>query len=136
MLNPKSAAIIRQLTELLSGSHSAAQGPGIQPGDIVQIHPSADSVFGGLCMRITRKRGVNLEGYLLRPHRSGCKEAWYSFTEGELTFIGSLSHPEPKWGFRGQGRFTPDGQYEPYPESKRIPIGRVLSGETRQRNAR
>jgi hypothetical protein len=78
----------------------------IEPGDLVQIKPAADKIFGGMIMRVTRVRPDRIEGYLLRPHRSGWREAWHHHTAPELVHIGRVIHAEPEWGFRGEPQFA------------------------------
>jgi len=79
--------------------------PGPQPeeteaiaaGDIVQIRPSADPTFGGLVFRVGRLDDY-VHGYLLVPHRGGCKEAWLRYKPCEVGKLGTLRWPEAEWG--------------------------------------
>ncbi len=76
-------------------------GPGaIAAGDVVQLKPDADPVFGGMLLRVTRTNAHRIEGYLLTPHRGGCRDAWYRFPPSCVSQIGRLLYPEAAWGFR------------------------------------
>lgn len=93
------------LTELRSyidslEQHATPDAPGLQPGDIVQIHPDADRAFGGVLLRVTRVRACQVEGYLLHAHRAASREAWYRFPPTSLLYIGRVLHPEAEWATR------------------------------------
>lgn len=75
------------------------------PGDLVQIAPSADPVFGGPVARVTQTTPSGVRGYLLVPHRGGAREAWQSFKQAVIERVGRVKWPEAEWGFRsGNGR--------------------------------
>jgi len=76
------------------------------PGDLVQIAPAADPVFGGLVVRVTQTTTSGVRGYVLVPHRGGSREAWQQFKQAEIERCGRIRWPEAEWGFRnnGQGR--------------------------------
>lgn len=82
-------------------SESSSAGDTLQPGDLAQIKPAADKVFGGMVIRVTRVLPGKVEGYLLRPHRCGVKIGWHHHTAPELDRVGRIVHPEAKWGFQG-----------------------------------
>lgn len=67
---------------------------------VVQLKPSADPVFGGLLMRVQDSELNLLRGYLLRPHRGGCREAWWKARPGDVDYVGRVIWPEAAWGFR------------------------------------
>src|SRR5579884_487367 len=71
-----------------------------KPCDIVQLKTSADETWGGMIMRVKRVHNGRLEGYLLRPHRGGWRDAWYKAKLCEITPVGNLTWPEAQWGFR------------------------------------
>jgi hypothetical protein len=83
------------------GSAPTDQLEAIQPGDIVQLKPSADRVFGGLLLRV--KKVDPIRGYLLIPRRGGSLETWTRCKACEVDRIGGLRWPEAAWGFRGWG---------------------------------
>lgn len=75
--------------------------PGTAPvaiGDVVQLKPSADRAWGGLLLRVKQLDPVR--GYLLIPHRGGCREAWVRLKACEFSRIGALQYEEAAWGFR------------------------------------
>lgn len=74
------------------------------PGDLVQIRPTADPVFGGLMLRVTQTRDFGLAGYLLIPHRGGNREAWQRLKHCEYERVGRVEWPEAEWGFRSADR--------------------------------
>jgi hypothetical protein len=97
--------IIAQLRALLMHLEAAippAAGDELQPGDVVQLRPDTDVVFGGMMLRVTRVTKWSIEGYLLSPHRCGSKEAWHRYTPGQVTRIGRTLYQEADWGF-GRG---------------------------------
>lgn len=76
-------------------------GDELTPGDLVQLKPAADRVYGGMIMRVTRVLANRVDGYLLRPHRCGVRIAWHHRTPPEVTRLGRVVYPEADWGFRG-----------------------------------
>lgn len=60
----------------------------IGAGDVVQIRPFADQTFGGMLLVVTKASAYELRGYLLRPHRGGCREAWMRLKHCEVERIG------------------------------------------------
>lgn len=69
------------------------------PGDLVQLLPSTDHVFGGMLFRVCKSSAYGVKGFLLVPHRGGCREAWHSYTPGQVRKIGHLHWPESEFGF-------------------------------------
>jgi hypothetical protein len=75
------------------------------PGDLVQIAPATDPVYGGLVARVTQETSTGIRAYLLVPHRGGTRETWQSFNRSEVERVGRVKWPEAEWGFRsGNGR--------------------------------
>lgn len=70
----------------------------INVGDVVQLRPSADEVFGGLLLRVRKLNPIR--GYLLLPRRGGALEAWTKVKPCEVGRIGALRWPEAEWGFK------------------------------------
>ena len=56
--------------------------------DIVQIHPDSDRVFGGMLAVVTASDAYSVRGYLLRPHRGGCREAWLTWHYSDVEKVG------------------------------------------------
>lgn len=72
-------------------------------GDLVQLRSTADPVFGGLVLRVTQSRTLGVRGYLLVPHRGGCRDAWQRLKHCEYERVGRVRWPEAEWGFRTAG---------------------------------
>lgn len=75
----------------------------VTPGDLAQLAPSSDPVFGGLVMRVCQCASTLVRGYFLVPHRGGAREAWQKFKQSELERVGRIRWPEGEWGFRTPG---------------------------------
>lgn len=95
-------AEILTLAALLDRARAAA-GPDrrtaadtLTPGDVVQLRPGAsrtwETSFLLVCQITSRGR---VRGQVLRPHRSGCREAWAEYSMPELARIGRAPFPEP-----------------------------------------
>jgi hypothetical protein len=66
----------------------------------VQTRPEAEPTFGGMLLHVCRVRPAAVDGYLLRPHRGGCREAWHHFTPPELVRLGASHFPQPEFARR------------------------------------
>lgn len=76
-----------------------------QPGDLVQLRPAADPTFGGLMLRVTQTHTIGIRGYLLVPHRGGCRDAWLRWKHNDYGRVGRVRWPEARWGFRDYATF-------------------------------
>lgn len=85
---------IRQLLSILEAALPSSMDDDFQAGDVVQLHPHTCSTWGGALFRVTRVRGCRVEGYFLRPHRGGFREAWSSYTRGQLVKVGRISYDD------------------------------------------
>jgi hypothetical protein len=93
MLTPTEAKSLTSILrrEGLPAPRASAGAPAeaeIAAGDVVQIRPFADQTFGGMLAVITQARPYQLRGYLLRPHRGGCRDAWLKLKHCEVERIG------------------------------------------------
>jgi len=79
-------AILRR--ELSPAPPTSSADAAIGAGDVVQIRPFADQTFGGMLAVITQAAPYELRGYLLRPHRGGCRDAWLKLKHCEVERIG------------------------------------------------
>jgi len=70
------------------------------PGTVAQLKPDADPVLGGMLVRLTQIDRYGVRGYLLVPHRGGCREAWWRGAPSDIWRLGRLLAPEPSWAFR------------------------------------
>ena len=80
----------------------------IQPGDVVQILPGADSHWETSLLLVGKVReDSRVSGAILRPHRSGCREAWATFTLPEIVRIGACLYGPPCRAIRDQSYLVP-----------------------------
>jgi hypothetical protein len=110
MLTQHEAQVLRALLARADEQPAAIvpeEPPELSPGDVAQIRPFADSTFGGMLAVITKAEPYELRGYLLRPHRGGCRQAWLRLKHCELTRVGRAVWPADKTDFalrcEGQG---------------------------------
>jgi len=92
-------AQIRQLLSTLETALPPSSSDEFQAGDVVQLRPESCPTWGGALLRVTRVHGVHVEGYFLRPHRGGSREAWYKYTRAQVSHVGRIAWcdkwPEP-----------------------------------------
>jgi hypothetical protein len=90
MLTTNEAASLRAILrrELSPAPPAGEPAPDIGAGDVVQIRPFADATFGGMLAVVTKASTYELRGYLLRPHRGGCRDAWMRLKHCEVERIG------------------------------------------------
>lgn len=68
----------------------------INVGDLVQLRPGADSHWQTSLLLVCKVRDDGrVSGVVLRPHRSGYREAWYTYTLPEVLRIGRAAFPAP-----------------------------------------
>jgi hypothetical protein len=79
-----------------AGADRSATYTSLQPGDVVQLRPGADPTWETSLLLVTQAlEDGRIRGQVLRPHRSGCREAWYTFSTPEVIRIGRTPFPEP-----------------------------------------
>lgn len=71
------------------------QVPTIQPGDVVQLRPGADRTWETSLLLVMDTYQGRVRGQILRPHRGGCREAWYAYTPPEVVIIGPAPYVGP-----------------------------------------
>lgn len=103
MLSPEEILVLESLLararQVLPSESACAD---IRAGDIVQLRPGADSHWKTSFLHVGKVRhDGGIAGTLLRPHRGGWREAWYTFRPPELYFVGSAPFPEPRVGIGG-----------------------------------
>lgn len=73
----------------------------VAPGDLVQLQPLADRTFGGMLMYVAQVYSPHeLRGFLLRPHRGGCRESWHRAKPTDVVRIGPTLWPDPEFARR------------------------------------
>jgi hypothetical protein len=60
----------------------------IQPGAIVQIHPGADTVFGGCFLTVETVRHWGVTGYVMIPDGEGPTKAMYRCRHEDYVPVG------------------------------------------------
>jgi hypothetical protein len=65
-------------------------------GDLVQLRPGADSHWETSLLLVRKVRDDGrVSGVVLRPHRSGYREAWYTYSLPEVLRVGRAPFPPP-----------------------------------------
>lgn len=99
---PTPHALLHQLhlnLEALEQSLSVAPAE-LAAGDLVQLRPGSDRTWSGMLLRVTQVSTYELRGYLLVPHRGGCRDAWIRIPPPTVARVGRLIYAEPAWSLR------------------------------------
>src|SRR5262249_34764283 len=91
------------LTSLLTRARDEASSPSlgkIRVGDIVQIQPGIDETWETSLLQVGAIDGYRIRGTILRPHRGGCREAWYSYPPGAISRVGHAPFAAPSQRIR------------------------------------
>lgn len=67
----------------------------ITVGDVVQLRPGADRTWESSLLLVMDTHNGRIRGQILRPHRGGCREAWYAYTPPEVVIIGRAPYAGP-----------------------------------------
>lgn len=101
MLTPNESALLRALLARESTSQAEpAEFTDLAPSDIAQIRPLSDAAFGGMLVQIAHAEPYDLRGFLLRPHRGGCREAQLRLKHCQLERVGRVYWPDPEFARR------------------------------------
>jgi hypothetical protein len=95
----RSLQAIVHRAELSPAPPTDEPAPDIAAGDVVQIRPFADHAFGGMLAMVMKAEPYQLRGYLLRPHRGGCREAWLRLHYCDVERIGRSFWPADSTDF-------------------------------------
>jgi hypothetical protein len=87
-------SLLTQARRKASEAHTATLDT-ITPGDLVQLRPGADPTWETSIVLVHKVDARHVRGAILRPHRSGCLEAWQPYTHAEVIRIGRVPFPEP-----------------------------------------
>ena len=87
-------SLLTQARRKASEAHTATLDT-ITPGDLVQLRPGADPTWETSIVLVHKVDARHVRGAILRPHRSGCLEAWQPYTHAEVIRIGRAPFPEP-----------------------------------------
>lgn len=72
-------------------------GEPVKVGDLVQLRPGADSHWQTSLLLVCKVRDDGrVSGVVLRPHRSGFREAWYTYSAPEVIRIGRAVFAGPE----------------------------------------
>jgi hypothetical protein len=99
MLTPNETAALRALLAREAEAASVEYSE-LAPGDIAQIRPFAEPTFAGMPVQITATEPHQVRGFLLRPHRGGCRESWLSLKHCQLERVGRTWWPDPEFARR------------------------------------
>lgn len=103
MLTREETAILRRILERHAAEPAApaAELPAeLHVGDLAQIRPFASPTFGGMVLYVAELRPHQVLGWLMRPHRGGCRAAWLTWNYCDLERIGPSFWPQPAFARR------------------------------------
>jgi hypothetical protein len=107
MLTEEEAALLESLLVRArsAGLARSEYGEAINAGDLVQLRPGADSHWQTSLLLVCKVwDDGRVSGVVLRPHRSGSREAWYTYSRAEVLRIGRAP-------FAGPGREVNNSSY-------------------------
>lgn len=79
-----------------AGQARSQFGEAVNVGDLVQLRPGADSHWQTSLLLVCKVYDDGrISGVILRPHRSGAKEAWYTYSLPEVLRVGRAPFPPP-----------------------------------------
>ena len=87
-----------------NGGHAhTAWNDAARVGDVVQLRPGAEPHWETSLLLVAQVEDAGaVRGPLLRPHRSGLREAGYAFTAPVIIRVGSMPFPPPGREIRHQ----------------------------------
>lgn len=99
MLTPDELATLEALLQRArhaAGTERASLIETVHVGDIVQLRPGADPHWETSLLLVGRIRDDGgISGAILRPHRGGVRDVWYTYRPPEIARIGHSPFPEP-----------------------------------------
>jgi hypothetical protein len=130
MLTVEEIQMLESLLRRARLAISAALNPplteAIGPGNLVQLRPGADPQWETSFLSVAKVRDDGgIAGTILRPHRGGWRDAWYTYRSPDVFRIGRAPYPEPSAGVQSAGYWPPCPSCH---NIERKPVGR----ETRQ----
>ena len=106
MLSPDELAALESILLRARASRQPTSGLEIAPGDVVQLRPGADRTWECSLLLVTQVVDGEVRGQILRPHRSGVREAWGRYSPAEVVLVGRTPYPEPPADIR-RGVYSP-----------------------------
>jgi hypothetical protein len=80
-----------------AGQARSESGGTVNVGDLVQLRPGADPHWQTSLLLVCKIRDDGrISGVMLRPHRSGSRDAWYAYSPPEVIRIGRTPFPPPE----------------------------------------
>lgn len=80
-----------------AGQVRSETGGTVNVGDLVQLRPGADPHWQTSLLLVCKIRDDGrISGVVLRPHRSGSRDAWYTYSPPEVLRIGRAPFPPPE----------------------------------------
>jgi hypothetical protein len=99
MLSPEELTTLESLlarARAAAGVARAESADTVTVGDLVQLRPGADSHWQTSLLLVCKVRDDGrVSGVILRPHRSGYREAWYTYNLPEVLRVGRAPFPPP-----------------------------------------
>ena len=96
MLSPEELAALESILDRARAAHQPTPGAEVAVGDVVQLRPGTDRTWECSLMLVTQIVNGEVRGQILRPHRSGAREAWARYSPGEVVLVGRTHYPEPQ----------------------------------------
>ena len=100
MLTEDEIAVLESLlvrARAAAGLDRHESGHAVNVGDLVQLRPGADAHWQTSLLLVCRVyKDGRVSGVVLRPHRSGYREAWYTYSGPEVLRIGRAAFPGPE----------------------------------------
>lgn len=99
MLTEEELAVLESLLVRARSAAGMARhecGDTVNVGDLVQLRPGADPHWQTSLLWVSKiGDDGRISGIVLRPHRSGYREAWYTYSRPEVLRIGRAAFPAP-----------------------------------------
>jgi hypothetical protein len=119
-------SLLRRARLAISAALKELPNDAIAPGDLVQLRPGADPQWETSFLSVAKIRDDGgISGTILRPHRGGWRDAWFTYRPPEVLRIGRAPFPEPTLRVQSAGYWPPCPSCH---NLERKPVGR----ETRQ----
>ena len=101
-------SLLRRARHAISAALDQPNGSAIAAGDVVQLRPGADAHWETSLLLVGKVReDGGISGTILRPHRAGAREAWYTFQPPDVCLVGRTPFPEPSLRVRSASYWPP-----------------------------
>ena len=110
VLTPEELSALERVLERARADAERGRVAAVDPincGDVVQLRPGANYTWETSFMLVKQSDARKVRGQILRPHRGGCREAWYTFNHAEVVRVGHSPFPEPAAEIKSSCYFPP-----------------------------